>query len=58
MQKTIIINGVMANEDDCRRFMADYYWYNTIRKIIGAKPLLVKKEWEIGNLIFIETEGL
>lgn len=57
MQKTIFINGVIANEDDYRQLIKDYFWYNTIRKIVDAKPLLIKKEVAIGNLLFIETEG-
>ena len=58
MEKTIIINGIIADKEDYKRFVRDYFWYNTIRTKFGSRPLMVVKARQIGNFLSLETEGI
>ncbi len=58
MGKTIIINGIIADKEDYKRFLKDYYWYNTIRTKFGCKPLMVVKARQIGRFLSLNTEGV
>lgn len=58
MQKTIIINGIIADKEDYKKFIKDYYWYNKIRIAFGQKPIMSIKTRQIGEILSIETEGI
>ena len=58
MQKTIIINGIIADKEDYKKFIKDYYWYNKIRIAFGQKPIMSIKTRQIGKILSIETEGV